>query len=74
MKTCKRKKSYPDWAKYKAIDSDGAILVYEDFPKSMVSKWDYLPRIDGTYPKSKYIKTKKNYKGNWYESLRKIED
>lgn len=76
MKTCKRKKSYPSWAMYKAIDKDGSVFVYELEPTIKSSTLDWFMKMPDWIGGAKvtFIKTKKNYKGDWTKSLRRIED
>lgn len=69
MKTCKRKNYYPKWAKYKAIDADGDLYLYSELPIQR-NDVEWFP----TQGEIMYIKRKKNYKGDWKKSLRKIED
>lgn len=41
MKTCKRKKSYPSWAKYKATDPDGNVHVFDTLPTCIADYQKY---------------------------------
>ncbi len=70
MKTVKRKPHWPKWAKYKAIDADGQVWFFEFKPFKGNYKNEWL--INGGL--FKYHKSKKNYKGDWTKSLRKIEE
>lgn len=70
MKICRRKKSYPYWAKYKTIDIMGNVWVFEELPVSARSGlWGSLVNT-----RKRLIKTKKDYKGDWSQSLRQIEN
>ena len=67
MKTVKRKPHWPKWANYKATDYVGEIWFYRNEPYMLATRWDESHE-------TRFYKTKKNYKGDWTKSLRKIED
>ena len=71
MKTVKRKKHWPEWAKYKATDIDGTRWLYKNKPMKYIDGWDF--KESSPTNKVLKIKAKKNYKGNWKKSLRRIE-
>ena len=70
MKTRKRKKSYPAWAKYKARDLNGQVWVYEHEPR--VAFGVFIPSAG----ESQLVKSPrdKEYKSHWTESKKKIDD
>ena len=70
MKKVKRKPHWPKWANYKATDKNTISFFYAVKPYLVPDfGWDGEPNC-----KCCLHKTKKNYKGNWKKSLRKIED
>lgn len=71
MKTCKRKKHYPEWAKYKATDADGVVYVYSLLPFIKFGN-DFFSSIDSSH--ARVVKIKNKYCKNWRKSLKKIED
>jgi len=67
MKKCKRKKSCPSWAAYKATDKDGFTLYYEHKPiLSASGVWSFWGKVE-------YAKAKVNCKKNAKKSIRKIK-
>lgn len=72
VKTCKRKKKYPEWAKWKATDLDGCTYLYSDKPYiSVRSPEDWCTKIGHD---SIFLKKSPERKNNWKDTLRKIED
>lgn len=73
MKTCKRKKSYPSWAKYKATDKQGRVYIYKScpYPFESLGIWLLDNWIDTGFI---HIKTKKTPPKDWMKTLRRIED
>lgn len=69
MKTCKRKKSYPVWAKYKARDESGVVLVFENKPR----RWASVFIENGGASTVVSSQVGKIYKCHWTKSLREIE-
>ena len=69
MKTCKRKKSYPEWAKFKATDADGLTYIYGLKPSinEFLSEWI----VNRPY---RYVKINYDYTGDWTKSLRRIKE
>lgn len=53
MKTCKRKKSYPDWAQYRATDANGRVYVYSEEPVPSIATWGVARNALETYVKRK---------------------
>lgn len=71
MKTVKRKKSWPKWARYKATDDNGAVWIYEREPRKSSLGWACFEYFE--IHACMVVRVKKNYKGNWNKTLRKIE-
>jgi len=81
MKTNKRKKYYPKWAKYKARDSDGVLHLYNHKPikyySGNYSYWWFDKKLNPN--DIKHMETAKDLSGRdwttkWETTLRKIKD
>ena len=69
MKTCKRKKSYPVWARYKARDESGVVWACENKPR----RWVSVFIENGGESQIVSLQVGKVYKSHWTKSLREIE-
>ena len=76
MKKCKRKKSYPDWAEYKATDANGEEVVYasKPFRHDAYASPEWVMASDTPDNRHTVVCRIYNYQKNWKKSIRKIKD